>query len=260
MFNLDPKSTTSIRINSTSIQRWEKDFEVIKNTFPTFWDLVSWTLSPLAQTLLCVFYLLTNIFCPVVSFFFFKTRRRTQKTWSWDSMSVCNFFCQLWHASDSWRAHILQLFHRYQRWVLLLAFFPIKRSPPTAATTRKTTPLFVAHMSTCVSTRVKPFFLWRASRVTNVKTKAVEKAEPTPKKKKAAFRIFFWKGGLWPDLFRSVPVLVKVVTVATERQKKKPLLLMSALNWSRKIENISHPPPQKKKNESRPMFFLSGGL
>ena len=79
MFNLDPKSTTSIRINSTSIQRWEKDFEVIKNTFPTFWDLVSWTLSPLAQTLLCVFYLLTNIFCPVVSFFFLQNKTKNAK-------------------------------------------------------------------------------------------------------------------------------------------------------------------------------------
>ena len=75
-----------------------------------------------------------------------------------------------------------------------------------------------------VDTR-KAFFLWRASkdfRVTIVKTTTVEKADPPPKKKNKAGVSYFWdfSGGLWPDSFRAVPVLVKVVTVTTEKGKQ----------------------------------------
>ena len=109
-----------------------------------------------------------------------------------------------------------------------------------------------------VDTR-KAFFLWRASkdfRVTIVKTTTVEKADP-PQKKGGCFVFWDFSGGLWPDSFRAVPVLVKVVTVTTEKGNKAKKVPPSDVCLEMKQENRKHP-NTTPQNENRPFFW--GGV
>ena len=137
--------------------------------------------------------------------------------------------------------------------------FLIKRSPRRHHQ-KENPPVRVAYISTCASARVKYFFVACVYyfQGCHCKNHGCEKGR-TPKNNhwaNSGLSVFFWV--LWSDSFRTIPVLVNVVTWRLKREKRqrKLLPLTSALKKWGEIENITtRPQNNNTNNENGPNVF-----